>query len=128
MIYPMDNTKYVARLFTIILLTNIPAALTLPLFFKVSLGWILGSVASALNLLWLAYNVSSSMSLSPNKSKLKAVKGTYLRLLALLVYSILIMSYVKPSIIGFGLGLLAGQIVIYLYEFIYRMISRENKG
>jgi ATP synthase I subunit len=120
----MNNRKYVSRLIAIILLTNIPVALTLPLFFRVSLGWILGSIASALNLLWLAHNVNASLSLVPNKSKLKAVKGTYLRLLALLVYSILVLSFLKPSIIGFGLGLLAGQMVIYLYEFIRRFFKQ----
>ena len=123
-----DNRKYVIRLIVIILLTNIPAVLTLPMFFKVSQGWILGSLASAGNLLWLAHNVNASLSLAPNKSRLKAVKGSYLRLLALLVYCILVMSLVKPNIISFGLGLLSGQMVIYLYEFYIRIKSRENKG
>ena len=122
----MDNRKYVNRLIVIILLTNIPAVLTLPMFFKVSIGWILGSIASASNLLWLAHNVGASLALAPGKSKLKAVKGTYLRLMSLLVYSILMMSLIKPNIISFGLGLLAGQIVIYLYEFLSRLFSREN--
>jgi len=112
----MDNRKYVSRLTTIILLTNIPAVLTLPLFFKVSLGWILGSLASAGNFFWLAHNVNASLALAPHKSKLKAVKGAYLRWLALLLYSILIMSLFRPNLISFGLGLLSGQIVIYLYE------------
>ena len=80
-------------------------------------------------LLWLAHNVNASLKLAPGKSKLKAVKGAYLRLLALLFYSILIMSLVKPNLISFGLGLLAGQIVIYLYEFISRLYEQgEHKG
>jgi hypothetical protein len=124
----MDNRKYVNRLTIIILLTNIPAALSLPLFFRVSLGWILGSLASAGNLVWLAYNINASLSLAPNKAKLKAIKGTYLRLLALLVYSILVMSLFQPNIISFGFGLMAGQIVIYLFEFTRRFMNRENKG
>lgn len=124
----MDNRKYVTRLISIILLTNIPAVLTLPLFFKVSLGWILGSLASAGNLAWLAHNVNVSLKLAPGKSKLKAVKGAYLRWLALLFYSILIMSLLRPNLISFGLGLLAGQIVIYLYEITSRFMSWENKG
>ena len=122
----MDNRKYVIRLIAIILLTNIPAILTLPMFFRVSLGWILGSLASAGNLLWLAHNVNASLTLDPSKSRLKAVKGSYLRLLVLLVYSILIMSLIKPNIISFGLGLLSGQIVLYLYEFLSRILSREK--
>jgi len=122
----MNNRKYVTRLILIILLTNIPAALTLPMFFKVALGWMLGSFASSANLLWLAYNVRVSLVIAPTKSKLSIMKGTYLRLLFLLVYSILILSIIKPNLISFGFGLLAGQIVIYLYEFVSRNLSREN--
>ncbi len=114
----MENRKYVKRILVIILLTNIPAALTLPLFFREALGWILGSTASAINFIWLAHNVKMSLSLQPTKSKLSAVKGTYLRLLFLLIYSVLILNFVKPNIISFGLSLLAAQMVIYLNEFI----------
>jgi hypothetical protein len=122
----MKNKQYVNRLLTIILLTNIPAVLFLPMFFKVALGWILGTIASSVNLLWLAYNVNSSLNGPPGKAKLKAVKGTYLRLFSLLVYSVVVMSFIRPDIISFGLGLLAGQMVIYLYELISRIRSREN--
>jgi len=114
----VENRKYVKRILVIILLTNIPAALTLPLFFREALGWILGSTASAINFIWLAHNVKMSLSLQPTKSKLSAVKGTYLRLLFLLIYSVLILNFVKPNIISFGLSLLAAQMVIYLNEFI----------
>lgn len=113
----MENRKYVKRILVIILLTNIPAALSLPLFFREALGWILGSTASAINFIWLAHNVKMSLDLQPTKSKLNAVKGTYLRLLSLLVYSVLILSFLKPNIISFGLSLLAAQMVIYLNEF-----------
>ena len=114
----MENNKYVKRILVIILLTNIPAALSLPLFFREALGWILGSVASAINFFWLAHNVKMSLGLQPTKSKLNAVKGTYLRLLFLLIYSVLILNFVKPNIISFGLSLLAAQMVIYLNEFV----------
>jgi len=122
----MKNKQYVRRLLTIILLTNIPAVLFLPMFFKVALGWILGATASSMNILWLAYNVNSSLDASPGKAKLKAVKGTYLRLFSLLIYSVVVLSFIKPNIISFGLGLLAGQMVIYLYELISRIRNREN--
>lgn len=114
----MTNEAYVKRILVIILLTDIPAILILPLFFKEGMGWILGSIASAANFLWLAHNVKLSLELQPTKSKLNAVKGTYLRLLFLLVYAGLILSFIKPSIIFLGFGLLAAQIVIYLFEFI----------
>ena len=113
----MDNKEYIKRIITILLLTDIPAILCLPLFFKEGLGWILGSTASAANFLWLAHNIRQSLNLQPSKSKLKAVKGTYLRLLFLLVYSVLILTFIKPNIIFLGFGLLASQIVLYLFEF-----------
>ena len=114
----MENKKYVKRILVIILLTNIPAILTLPLFFREALGWILGSIASTINFVWLAHNVKMSLDLQPTKSKLNAVKGTYLRLMFLLIYSVLILNFVKPNIISFGLSLLAVQMVIYLNEFV----------
>ena len=113
----MDNKAYVKRILTILLLTDIPAILILPLFFKEGMGWILGSLASAVNFLWLARNIKLSLNLQPSKSKLKAVKGTYLRLFFLLVYSVLILTFIKPNIIFLGFGLLASQIVLYLFEF-----------
>ena len=114
----MENKRYVKRILVIILLTNIPAILTLPLFFREALGWILGSIASTINFIWLAHNVKMSLDLQPTKSKLNAVKGTYLRLMFLLIYSVLILNFVKPNIISFGLSLLAVQMVIYLNEFV----------
>ena len=114
----MDNKAYVKRILTIILLTNIPAILILPLFFKEGMGWILGSIASAVNFSWLAHNVKLSLELQPTKSKLNAVKGTYLRLLFLLVYAVLILQFLKPNLVIFGFGLLATQIVIYMFELI----------
>ena len=112
----MENKQYIKRIVTIILLTNIPAILSLPLFFKQSIGWIAGSLASAMNFLWLAHNVKKSLELQPTKSKLNAIKGTYLRLLFLVVYSVIILALVKPNIITFGAGLLIAQIIIYLNE------------
>jgi len=114
----MDNKTYVKRIIAIILLTNILAILTLPLFFKEGIGWILGSLASAGNFLWLAHNVEQSLNLQPSKSKMKAVKGTYLRLFFLLVYAVLVLTFIKPNIVLLGLGLLAAQIAIYLFEFV----------
>ena len=121
----MDNKAYVKRILTILLLTDIPAILILPLFFKEGMGWILGSLASAVNFLWLARNIKLSLNLQPSKSKLKAVKGTYLRLFFLLVYSVLILTFIKPNIIFLGFGLLASQIVLYLFE-LYTSLKKSK--
>ncbi len=109
-----SNKLFVRKTLTLILLTEIPAILTLPLFLRVSLGWILGAFASAVNFYWLAKNVESSISQQPTKSKLSAIKGTYLRMAFLLIYSIIIFTFVKPNVISFGFGLLAAQIILYL--------------
>lgn len=110
-----SNKAFVRKTLTLILLTEIPAFLTLPLFWRVSLGWILGALASAANFYWLAKNVESSISQQPTKSKLNAVKGTYLRMAFLLIYSLIILTFVKPNVISFGFGLLAAQIILYLH-------------
>lgn len=114
----MDNKAYLKRILSFILLTNLPAVLILPWIFREGLGWILGSLASAMNIWWLAQNVKTSLQLQPSKSKTKAVKGTYLRLGSLLIYSVLVLSFIKPNLISFGLGLLAAQMVIYLNELL----------
>ena len=125
----MNNKTYKKRILAIILLTNIPAILILLLVFEEGLGWILGSFASAINFYWLAFNVKASLELQPSKSKLKAVKGTYLRLIFLLIYSILVLSFIKPNLVSFGLGLLAAQVVIYLNELAeYLKKSKFYKG
>lgn len=114
----MNNRIYIRRILSIILLTNILAALTLPLFFSVGAGWIFGSLGSGINFWWLAKNVEASLKLQPSKSKKTALKGTYFRFMFLLVYSVLILSLIKPNPISFGLGLLAAQMVIYINELI----------
>ncbi|MCF7883748.1 MAG: ATP synthase subunit I [Candidatus Cloacimonetes bacterium] len=120
-----SNKLFVRKTLTLILLTEIPAILTLPLFLGVSLGWILGALASAVNFYWLAKNVESSISQQPTKSKLNAIKGTYLRMAFLLIYSIIILTFVKPNVISFGLGLLAAQIVLYL-RFLVENIEKSK--
>ncbi|MCF7868278.1 MAG: ATP synthase subunit I [Candidatus Cloacimonetes bacterium] len=95
------------------------------MFLGVSLGWILGALASAVNFYWLAKNVESSISQQPTKSKLNAIKGTYLRMAFLLIYSIIILTFVKPNVISFGLGLLAAQIVLYL-RFLVENIEKSK--
>lgn len=95
-------------------MTMLPAFLTLPLFFKVSLGWILGAIASYINFYWLAIQVKNNLDKEPKKAKISAVKGTYFRMIFLLIYAFGIMSLIGPNIISFGLGLISIQIIIYL--------------
>ncbi len=121
----IDNQKYIKRIVTIILLTNIPAILSLPWFWRDALSLMLGSFASIVNFLWLAQNIKKSLQYQITKTKLVAVKGSFLRMGALVAYSLLLLVLIKPNLIFFGLGLLSTQIVIYVYEF-YKSIKKSK--
>lgn len=121
----MNNTQFLRRLTLIICLTNIPAILTLPLFFRASVGWILGSAASIVRLFWLAHSVKSSLADVTYKARISSLRSFYLRYLFLVVYAVLVIKFIKPDIIFLGIGLLSGQIAIFLNE-IYESI-RQNK-
>ncbi|HHE37905.1 MAG TPA: hypothetical protein ENL20_04955 [Candidatus Cloacimonetes bacterium] len=121
----MKNKEYIRRILIIIFLTNILAILSLPLFFKQSIGWIAGSFASIVNFLWLAQNVKKSIDLYASKAKLKSIKGSLLRYSFLIIFSLLIIYLIKPDIIIFGLGLLASQMAIFVNEIFERI--RKNR-
>lgn len=112
----MENKQYIKKIIIIILLTNIPAILILPMFFKSGIGWITGSLGSLVNFVWLARNIKKSLSVSGSKAKVKAVKGSLLGYMFLAVYAVLLMTFVKPNILTFGFGLLSVQIAIYVVE------------
>ena len=112
----INNEKYIKKILVIIFLTIGVAALSLPLLLKEALSFILGSLASVVNFVWLAINIKRGLILGENKAKINAAKGSLLRYSFLILYSILILVLIKPDIIFFGLGLLMTQIAIYLNE------------
>jgi peptidoglycan biosynthesis protein MviN/MurJ (putative lipid II flippase) len=120
-----DNNKYIKKILLIILLTNIPAILSLPWFFKQSISWILGSLGSCANFYWLAYNLKKSIGLLPTKSRVHSTKGSLARYAVLTVFALAVFFLVKPNIIIFGAGLLSAQIVIYIVEIVRNL--RNNK-
>lgn len=121
-----DNNKYINKILLIIILTNIPALLCLPWFFKQSISWILGSLGSAGNFYWLAYNLKKSIGLLPSKSRVNSVKGSLTRYAVLTVFALLAFFVVKPNIIIFGIGLLSAQIVIYIVEIVKNLGNNKN--
>ena len=121
----MENKRYIRKIVIIILLTNIIALLCLPNFFKSGIGWIIGSVGSAINFVWLAADVKQSINAYVSKAKIKAVKGSILRYLFLVFYTLVFFVLVKPNIITFGFGLLAAQIAIYIVEILENL--KKNK-
>ncbi len=120
-----DNNKYIHKILLIILLTNIIAILTLPWFFKQSISWIMGTIGSAGNFYWLAYNLKKRIGLLPTKSKVNAAKGSLTRYAALTIFALAVFFLVKPNIIIFGAGLLSAQIVIYIVEIVRNL--KNNK-
>lgn len=116
----MNNDKLLRKIIIIIAISNIPVIITAPWFLEQSLGWIFGSMASAGRLIWLYYDLKKTVYLAENKAKIAASKGYYLRFLALIIYSVLVVLFLKPDIIIFGLGLLSAQIAIYLNTIIER--------
>jgi len=120
-----DNKKYVKKILLIILLTNILAILSLPWFLKQSISWILGTLGSAGNFYWLAYNLGRNLGLLPTKSRVNAAKGSLLRYAALTGFALAVFFIIKPNIIIFGAGLLSAQIVIYIVEIVRNL--KDNK-
>jgi len=117
---------YIKKILVIIFLTIGVAALSLPLLLKEALSFILGSLASVVNFVWLAINIKRGLILGENKAKINAAKGSLLRYSFLILYSILILVLIKPDIIFFGLGLLMTQIAIYLNEA-FKLLGKKNK-
>lgn len=120
-----DNNKYIKKILLIILLTNIPAFLSLPWFFNQSISWIMGTIGSAGNFFWLAYNLKKSIGLLPTKSRVNAAKGSLTRYATLTIFALAVFFLVKPNIIIFGAGLLSAQIVIYIVEIVRNL--KNNK-
>ena len=120
-----DNNKYIKKILLIILLTNIPAFLSLPWFFHQSISWILGTIGSAGNFFWLAHNLKKGIGLLPTKSRVSAAKGSLTRYAALTIFALAVFFLIKPNIIIFGAGLLSAQIVIYIVEIVRNL--KDNK-
>lgn len=112
----MKTDKYIKNLIVVILLMDIPALITLHYFPKQSLGWIFGSIGSIGNMIWLAISVKKNILQTEKKAQVGSLKSYYFRYPILILYSVLIVYLFKPNIIILGLGLLSGQMAIYIYE------------
>ena len=121
----MMTDKYIKKIITIMLLMNIPAVLTLYYFPKQSFSWILGSIGSIANIIWLAISVKKNLIQTEKKAQVGSLKNFYLRYPLLILYSVAIVYFFKLNIIIFGFGLLSGQIAIYAYE-IYSHIHKDD--
>ena len=109
--------EYLKKIIILVGISDLIALLLMRYFFKHSIGWIAGSIGSIGNLIWLSYSVRNSLQQSEQQSKISSLKSFYLRYPALILYSLLIVYFLKPNIYLFGGGLLSGQIAIYIIEY-----------
>lgn len=123
----MKIDSYRKRIIIIILLTNIPLIVSILISNKawVSFSYILGSIASAGNFLWHSHVIKNALSIDEGSTKLKVVKGFYLRYIVFVLYAVVITAVFRNQIdiIWFGFGLLSAQISIYL-DMIWGLIKK----
>jgi len=123
-----ENKKFVFSILKIILLTNIPALIMLIPEFKSSIGWMTGSLASAVNFWFMA---QKALQLSPeNSHKANAIKTSKVfvfRYAFLIGWSAFVLVVIKPELIAFCLGLLAAQLAVVLYH-VYNALTKGVLG
>ncbi|MCL2063090.1 MAG: ATP synthase subunit I [Candidatus Cloacimonetes bacterium] len=117
----MDNRQYVLTILKLILLTNLPALIFLSISFKSSIGWMLGSIASAVNFWLMARNTLNLIPEAGKANVVRTAKGFVFRYLYLIVWSVLVLYFIKPELISYCLGLLSAQIVVFLYQFYHNL-------
>ncbi len=111
----LDNPrKLVTQVIVIIFLTDVLAAMTLSLFFNEALGYILGSIGSVIYFLLLARDTRKILDSVSGKAGVQAFKTFYLKYVFLIVYSVVIVKFIRLNILTFGIGLLSSQIVIFI--------------
>ncbi|MEA1972937.1 MAG: ATP synthase subunit I [Candidatus Cloacimonadota bacterium] len=111
----------------LILLTATPSIFLLQSDFKFGIGWLFGSFGSLINFIWMVIATASAIYQGEAKAKVGAIKGFYFRFMFLLVYSVLVVIFLKPNIIGFGVGLISAQICIIIYEIINYLKNSKLK-
>ncbi len=121
----MNNHDFVKRIILIIILTNVCFICMLPVIWKESLGWILGSLWSAGNFLWMYRIAKMHLSPDPGSTKLEIVKGFFFRYGVLLLYCVLVMTFIHPNLIFFGAGMLSAQIAIIINEA-YSLLKKSK--
>jgi hypothetical protein len=111
----MTNKKFMNRILFIIFLTNLPLLIIMPMLFKEVIGWLFGSVASAINFYWLYRQVNQLNCYNEKESTKNAWLGFNLRYMFLLVWSVAVILIIKPNIVLYGVGLLSAQLAIFIH-------------
>lgn len=72
-------------------------------------------------MLWLAWDLHLSLSRNIGKTGLGTVKGYYARTGFLIVYALVMVRWVKPDILTFGVGLLSFQMAVVIRQVVTLM-------
>ena len=116
----LKNKEFIVVLLRLISLTNIIALIFLPLMPRQSLSWICGAFLSLINVWFMSLKIEKNLYSGENKAILMAYKDFNFRYLILIAGSILAVKFLSLNIIIFGVGLLSGQIwifILYLIRF-----------
>ncbi|MCD4651613.1 MAG: hypothetical protein K8S56_07505 [Candidatus Cloacimonetes bacterium] len=125
--YPETRSRII-RVIRIISLTLLLALLTLPINFPKAIGWICGAVAGIIYIVWLTRDTEQIVNIATVSGKTKAIKGFYLRLVFLIIWSVLVVYLIKPDILIYGVGLLSAQAVLFLDAFRFAGKENETRG
>jgi len=106
--------KYVYHILTIIFLTEIPALLLLTQNVKLWLGYVTGSILSALNFYFQAKGAENRVGLSPSGAKLSVFKNFYIRYLILLIFAVVLIKFLLVNIFSLLAGLLCAPAVVLI--------------
>jgi len=106
--------KYIYHILAIIFLTEIPALLLLTQNLKLWLGYVTGSILSALNFYFQAKGAEDRVGLSPSGAKLGVFKNFYIRYLILLVFAFILVKFVQVNIFSLLAGLLCAPAIIVI--------------
>jgi hypothetical protein len=122
-----DNRKYVFTILKIILLTNLPALVFMVYDFKSSIGWVTGSLASAVNFWFMAQHTYTTLQTSEtNKAGAKRTSKSFIfRFIFLIGWSVFVLAVIKAEVISYCVALFTAQFVIVFYH-IYESVKKSK--
>ncbi|MGC9337638.1 MAG: ATP synthase subunit I [Candidatus Cloacimonadia bacterium] len=103
---------FLAHIYKLIFLTDLLSLVLLPINYKLSLGYILGSLASSVNFYFQAISTEKRASIPAASARLSVFKNFYLRYVLLGVMIYVFIRFLPVNIITLIPGLISVQIVI----------------
>jgi hypothetical protein len=103
--------NFLIRIYKLIFLTDLLSLAFLPINYKLSLGYILGSLASSINFYFQAISMEKRANMSSSSARLSAFKNFYLRYALLGAIIFIFIRFLPVHIFTLILGLISIQIV-----------------